>query len=87
VRNDPEEDEMGDPVLMCAVCQRPVDRWEAIEEPWTMVRTFVAYCHGEKDTCRIPMRYLSDMQNAIRSGQKVEAVAFARAALAHSADA
>lgn len=72
---------MSDPVLMCGVCLRPVDRWLAVEEPGPMMRTFIAYCHGEKDVCRLTMRDVKHLADAIRDGRSVEAVAFTRQAL------
>jgi uncharacterized protein YifE (UPF0438 family) len=72
---------MLDPILMCAVCHRPVERWEAIEEPVTFTRHFVAYCHGEREACTLDRRYLADLNHAIRKGQRVEAVAFQKQAL------
>ncbi len=72
---------MPDPILMCAVCQRPVERWTATEYPAQQARIFTAYCHGEKDTCRLTMWDMVHVRDAIRSGQRVEAVAFAKQAL------
>jgi hypothetical protein len=68
---------MADPVIMCAVCRTPVTSWTATDCPKGFHRVFAAYCHGEMDECRIGIRHLADMRDAIRSGQHVEAVAFA----------
>ncbi len=49
---------------MCAVCRRPVDRFETFEDPggagaeWEWVLT--AYCHGRRERVRIPFSALRE---------------------------
>ncbi len=40
-------------VLRCAVCYKPVDMIETVNDPMTWNRIFRAYCHGEVEEATI----------------------------------
>jgi len=42
----------------CAVCNKPVDRLECIDNPRDNEVVYVAYCHGKRKVTRVPMRML-----------------------------
>ena len=42
----------------CAVCRKPVDRLESIDNPRDNEIVYVAHCHGEREVTRVPMKML-----------------------------
>lgn len=40
--------------VWCHRCQRPVDELRIVQKPFECSRTYVAYCHGEQDVCKVP---------------------------------
>ena len=49
------------PVIMCAICQRPVDRVEWRDDLNTGDRVITAHCHGDRDTMRLSQADLISM--------------------------
>ena len=41
-------------VVMCAVCQKPVDRIEKSRDELTCCDVYTVWCHGETDRCEFP---------------------------------
>jgi hypothetical protein len=60
---------MNDPVIMCAICKKPVEKVSITYDPRRMIKWVRVECHGEKDT-----GFLHEVQVAY--GVQVEAVAF-----------
>jgi hypothetical protein len=50
---------MNTPIVMCAVCNKQVDRIEWEDNYDNGQRVITAYCHGQRDTMTIDLRELT----------------------------
>lgn len=41
-------------MVICAICNQPVERLVVGEDIVTMTRRYTAYCHGDRDSCDLP---------------------------------
>lgn len=58
------------PVVMCAICDKQVERLEVIEMQETKITHVVAHCHGEVDRMTLDPSTMSPQQLAdIRSAR------------------
>lgn len=64
---------MKTPVIMCAICKKPVDSLEWWDDKASDVRIIRAKCHGDRDEMRIG---LDDLYQMSRNGFPSEGVAF-----------
>jgi len=63
--------------IRCAICDRPVERWECWEDPRTMSQKLVVYCHGDKDAMSLSFRDMAEMgPGELRRMAASEGVAF-----------
>ena len=49
--------------LTCAICNKPVDSIEQIDDPYTDRRIFRAYCHGQVDEAVLDHMTIEDSLN------------------------
>lgn len=58
------------PTIVCAICNKPVDRVEVVPDFANDGTIWRVHCHGDKDTCEVP-RHVDLSREAL-----VTAVAF-----------
>ncbi len=58
---------MTQPSIRCAVCNKSVDRIVVAENKQDFTLSIWAYCHGERDEMRLPLRALVDHGKEILS--------------------
>lgn len=65
--------------VRCAVCDKPIEKWEIEHSVMDQSRTLTVFCHGEKDAMKLTDKGLfelgPDVCRALESG-KIEGVAF-----------
>lgn len=69
------------PVIMCAICEKPVDSLEWWDDKIEDERVIVAKCHGDRDAMRLSF---SDLVKMTKAFEPVEGVAFATKRVAAS---
>jgi hypothetical protein len=56
------------PVILCAVCNKPVDSIEIMKDVYTQSIVYSVSCHGEKDQCSIPQDMLEENLSVMSRG-------------------
>lgn len=50
------------PTIICARCEKPVERAEMESRPDRNAYTFTVWCHGARDECLLPISWLQDAE-------------------------
>jgi len=68
------------PVIICAVCNKPVEKLEWFDDFNSHARHITAHCHGDTDSMVLTETFLMDLVGA---KQLTEGVAFQTKKIAH----
>ena len=68
------------PVIICAVCNKPVEKLEWLDDFNSHARHITAHCHGDTDSMVLTDTFLMDLGGA---KQLTEGVAFQTKKIAH----